>query len=168
MMLKKYLIYPLFGLLISTSFAMAELKIGFVNIALVMAQSPQAEKAEKDMEREFSPRKNRLDASGTEIERMKDKLNRDGAVMSESERKNLENDILKKLRDAKRTEDDLREDLNIRRNEILVNLNKQMTEAINELAKEGGYDLVLTSGVGYVSEAVDVTEELQAKLKQKF
>ncbi|MGH8499865.1 MAG: OmpH family outer membrane protein [Methylococcales bacterium] len=103
MMLKKYLIYPLFGLLISTSFAMAELKIGFINIAQIMAESPQAEKAEKDMESEFSPRKNRLDASRTEIEKMEDKLNRDASVMSESERKNLQNDILKKLRDAKRS-----------------------------------------------------------------
>ncbi|MGH8559498.1 MAG: OmpH family outer membrane protein [Methylococcales bacterium] len=167
-MLKKYLIYPLFGLLISTSFAMAELKIGFINIAQIMAESPQAEKAEKDMESEFSPRKNRLDASRTEIEKMEDKLNRDASVMSESERKNLQNDILKKLRDAKRSEDDLREDLNIRRNEILVNLNKQITEAISELAKEGGYDLVLTGGVGYVSDAVDVTTKLQEKLKQRF
>lgn len=168
MMLKKYLIYPLTVFAIMPSLASAEMKIGFVNIAQVMAESPQAEKAEKDMEREFFPRKNRLDASRNDIQRMEEKLNRDGAVMSEVERKKLQNEILKKLREAKRTEDDLREDLNIRRNEILVNLNKQISDAISELAREGGFDLVLTGGVGYVDESVDVTAKLQEKLKQKF
>lgn len=167
-MLKKYLLSSLIAFFIPTSFAQAELKIGFVNVAQVMAESPQAEKAEKDMEREFFPRKNRLDASKSDIQKMEDKLNRDAAVMSEPERKKLQNDILKKMREAKRTEDDLREDLNIRRNEILIDLNKQITQAIDDLAKEGGYDIVLTGGVGYVSDVVDVTAKLQKKLKERF
>lgn len=167
-MLKKYLIYPLIGLLFSTSFVMAELKIGFVNVAQVLSESPQAEQAKKEMEREFSPRKNRLVATGKDIRRMEEKLNRDAAVMSDSERKKLQGDILKKSREAKRTEDELREDLNIRRNEIFGKLQKQIFEAIRELAKEGGYDLLLTDGVVYASKPVDVTAQLQEKLKQKF
>lgn len=162
------MIYPLFGLLISSSPAMAELKIGYVDLTQVMIESPQAEKARKDIEREFSPRKNRLEASAIEIEKMKEKLTRNAAVMSESERKNMENEIIKKFRDVKRTEDEFREDLNIRQNEIQGNLIKQITEAIKELADEGDYDLVLTGGVGHASEAVNVTAKLQEKLKQRY
>jgi outer membrane protein len=165
-MLKKYLIYPLVGTLLSASVAMAELKIGYIDYARVLAESPQAEQAEKEMEREFSPRKNRLNASRDDVQRMQDKLNRDAAVMSESERNKLQNDIVKKARELKRTENELLEDFNIRRNEIAVNLNKQIGQAINQMAKEGGYDLILTGGVGYVSEAVDVTAKVQAILKK--
>lgn len=168
MILRKYLIYPLFGLLLSTSFAMAEMKIGYVNVSRVMQESRQAEQAKKDMEREFSARLNRLTASSNDIRRMQEKLNRDGAVMNESERNKLQNELVKAMRDAKRTEDDLREDQNIRQNEFLSNIEKQIVEAIDELAKDEGYDLVLTGSVGYVSEAVDVTAKLQEKLKQKF
>jgi outer membrane protein len=146
---------------------MAEMKIGFVNVPQVMAESPQVEQAKKDMEREFSARLNRLDVARNEIQRMQEKLNRDSAVMSESERNKLQNELLKTMRDAKRNEDDLREDQNIRQNELLSNINKQIQEAINELAKEGEYDLVLISGVGYRSDAVDITAKLQEKLKQK-
>lgn len=167
-MLRKYLIYPLFGFALSSSPAMAEMKIGFVNVPQVMAESPQVEQAKKDMEREFSARLNRLEVSRSDIRRMQDKLNRDGPVMSETERNKLQNELLKTMRDAKRNEDDLREDQNIRQNEILSSINKQIAEAINELAKEGDYDLVLIGGVGYVSEAIDVTAKLQEKLKQKF
>ena len=62
-MLRKYMIYPLIGLALTSSFAMAELKIGFVNVPKVLSGAPQAEKAKKEMEREFSPRQKRLQAS---------------------------------------------------------------------------------------------------------
>lgn len=163
-MLRKYIFYPLIGLALTTSFAAAELKIGYVNVTQVVNESPQAEKARKDMEREFSPRKNRLVSTGKDIKRLEEKLSRDAAVMSDSERKRLQEDIIKKSRAARRTEEELREDLNIRRNEIFGKLQKQVFEAIKALAREGGYDLLLTDGVVYASEAVDVT----AKLKEKF
>lgn len=164
-MLKKYIIYPLIGLALTSSFAVAELKIGFVNVPKVLSEAPQAEKAKKEMEREFSPRQKRLQASAKEIRSLEDQLKKDGAVMSSSERKKLESNIIKKSREAKRTEDELREDLNIRRNEVLERLQKQIFKAMSSIAKAGNYDLLLTDGVVYASEAVDVTAQIQAELK---
>jgi outer membrane protein len=99
---------------------------------------------------------------------MEEKLNRDAAVMGDSERKKLQNSIMKKTREAKRSDEELREDLNIRQNEILGRLQKQIFEAIRELAKEGGYDLLLTDGVLYASDVVNVTPLLQEKLRKSF
>ncbi len=165
-MLKKYIIFPLIGLALTSSFAFAELKIGVVNVPQVLAEAPQAEKARKDMEKEFSPRKNRLQASANEIRKLEENLNRDAAVMGAAERKKLENQIIKKTREAKRSEEELREDLNIRRNEIFGQLQKQVFEAIRALAQEGNYDLLLTDGVVYASDAVDVTAQILEKLKR--
>ena len=164
----RYLLCPLLGVLLLTSPAMAELKIGFVNVAKVMSESPQAGNARKELEKEFSPRRNRLVASTKEIRKMEEKLNRDAAVMGDSERKKLQNSIMKKTREAKRSDEELREDLNIRQNEILGRLQKQIFEAIRELAKEGGYDLLLTEGVLYASDVVNVTPLLQEKLRKSF
>ena len=165
-MLKKFIIFPLIGLALTSSSAFAELKIGVVNVPQVLAEAPQAEKARKDMENEFSPRKNRLQASANEIRNLEEKLNRDAAVMGAAERKKLENQIIKKTREAKRSEEELREDLNIRRNEIFGQLQKQVFEAIRALAQEGNYDLLLTDGVVYASDAVDVTAQILEKLKR--
>jgi len=68
--------------------------------------------------------------------KLEDKLTRDGAVMSESERTKLERDILSKRRDMKRTQDEFRDDLNIRRNEVLAKLQKDMYQAVVSLAKD--------------------------------
>ena len=55
------------GLLLSTTSCFAELKIGFVDMRTVLEKAPQAEKATKRMELEFSPRQKQLLAQEKEI-----------------------------------------------------------------------------------------------------
>ncbi len=61
------------ALLFITNVSFAELKIGFVNIPLVLEKAPQAEKAKKRLEQEFSPRDKQLVAQQKEIENMAEK-----------------------------------------------------------------------------------------------
>ena len=87
--------------------------------------------------------------------------------MSESERSKLEREILSKRRDLKRSQEEFRDDLNIRRNEVLAKLQKDMYQAVVSLAKEQKYDLVLTQGVVYSSNKVDITSSVLKKLSGK-
>ncbi len=154
-------------LLMGTMALAKEIKIGFVNVAQVLQESPQAEAAKKRLEQEFAPRDKRLVTQQQELEKLQEKLNRDAAVMSESERAKLEREILSKQRDLKRAQDEFREDFNIRRNEELGKLQRQIFEAIKALAQEEKYDLLLTDGVVYASEQVDVTEKVKRRLQEK-
>ncbi len=104
--------------------SLAEVKIGFVDTVKLMEAAPQAKSAQSKIESEFSPREKELVALQRAIKTKEDKLSRDGAVMSESERSKLERDILAKRRDLKRSQDEFRDDLNIRRNEVLAKLQK--------------------------------------------
>jgi len=146
---------------------LAESKIGFVDTVRLMESAPQAKSAQSKIESEFSPREKGLVALQREIKTKEDKLTRDGAVMSESERSKMERDILSKRRDLKRSQDEFRDDLNIRRNEVLAKLQKDMFEAIVGLAKEQKYDLILTQGVVYSSDNIDITDSVLKKLKGK-
>ncbi|HHG90699.1 MAG TPA: OmpH family outer membrane protein [Devosia sp.] len=142
-----------------------EIKIGFVNVARVLQQAPQAEKAKKRLEREFAPRDKRLVAMQKELQKLEEKLARDAAVMSDSERRKLEREILAKQRELKRAREEFREDFNLRRNEELGKLQRQVFEAIKSLAKEESYDLLLTDGVVYASDKVDVTAKILKRLQ---
>ncbi len=141
------------------------IKIGFVNVARVLQQAPQAEQAKKRLEREFAPRDKRLVAMQKELKKLEEKLARDAAVMSDSERRKLERDILAKQRELKRARDEFREDFNLRRNEELGKLQRQVFEAVKSLAKDEDYDLLLTDGVVYASDRVDVTDKVLKRLK---
>lgn len=152
------------GLLLAANVSFADLKVGFVNITAVLEKAPQAEKAKKRLEQAFSPRDKQLVAQQKEIQTLQEKLTKDASVMSESERANLERDISNKARDAKRAQQEFSEDFNVRRNEELGKLQRRIVEAIRGIAKEQGYDLLLTDGVIYSNEEIDITEQVQKKL----
>ncbi|MDP3589344.1 MAG: OmpH family outer membrane protein [Methylobacter sp.] len=152
------------GLLLAANASYADLKIGFVNIPAVLEKAPQAEKAKKRLEQEFSPRDKQLVAQQKEIQSMDDKMANDASVMGESARANLEKDILNKKRDAKRAQQEFSEDFNARRNEELGKLQRRIVEAIREIAKAQNFDLLLTDGVIYASDKIDVTSQVQQKL----
>ena len=160
----RILLSLLLGLLLVVGVQAAELKIGFVNVPRVLEKAPQAETAKKDLEREFSPRDKRLVAGQKAIKALEEKLTRDAAVMSNAEMRKLEKSIISKKREARRAQDEFREDFNMRRNEELGKLQKGIFEAIRAIAKEERFDLLLTDGVVYASDQIDITAKVQTRL----
>lgn len=159
-----------FGLCLMAGFALqnvalAELKVGAVNAAMILEKAPQAEHARKQLEKEFAPRDKKLVNLQKEIKANDDKLVRDGAVMSESARVKMEREIISQKRELKRKQDEFREDFNIRRNEEFGKLQKRIYEAIVSHAKKEKYDLIISDGVIYASDTVDITNQVLARLK---
>lgn len=146
--------------LVFTSHAYAEdaLKIGAVQVLKVLQQSPQYQAAGKSLDKEFEPRSKILIAAQKKIKDLEEKLAKDRAIMSEAEISKMERDILAKRRDYKRDQDEFREDINFRRNEELGKIQKVILEAIQKVAKENNYDVVLSEGVIFASSKADMTQ----------
>lgn len=160
------LLVALIAIVLWPQLASADIKIGFINPIKVLEMAPQAEAARNELEREFAQRKDDLEAEDTGIRRAEEKLGRDSAIMSETERQKLERDILSRKRDVRRAKEEFREDLNLRRNEELAKLQKEVLKVINELAKEKGFDLIVGEGVVYASDAIDISEQVLQRLRQ--
>ncbi|MGR8918502.1 MAG: OmpH family outer membrane protein [Gammaproteobacteria bacterium] len=141
-------------------------KIGVVNAPKVLELAPQAEAARKKLEKEFATRDRDLVAAQKSLKELEDRLAKDGAIMSESERARVERDIINKRRDLKRDTQEFQEDVNFRRNEEMAEIQKQIADAIIALAKERKFDMVLGTGVVYASDKVDVTEDVINLLKK--
>lgn len=139
-------------------YAEGELKIGAVQVLKVLEKSPQYKAAGEAIDKEFEPRGKVLIAEQKKIKALEDKLAKDRAIMSEGEINKLERDILNKRRDYKRDQDEYREDLNFARNEELAKIQKAIFEAIQKVAKDNGYDVVLSEGVIYASSKADMTQ----------
>ena len=146
----------------------AELKIGVVNAPKVLEQAPQAGAARQRLEQEFSPRDKAMQASQQELKKLEDRLVRDGAIMSESERRKLERDIIARKRDLKREREEFTEDLNIRRNEAFEQLRRRVFQVIVSIAQSEKYDLILSDGVVFASDNVDITERVIKRLSDEF
>jgi outer membrane protein len=141
------------------------MKIGFVNVAKVIEESPQGDHVKKSLEEEFAPKQQKLMDDEKSLRQLGDRLRRDGALMTESQRSKLERDAVAKERELKRKQDSFREDLNFRRNELLMELQQKVMKTIQDYAKKNQYDLLVAEGVLYASDAIDVTDDIIQLLK---
>jgi len=146
----------------------AETKIGFVNAARVLEEAPQADLARKQLEKEFAPRDKQIMKMQKDLKKFEEKLARDGAIMSESEKRKLERDVLSNQREIKRKTEEFREDLNIRRNEAFERLRKRVFEVIVTIAEKKKFDLIVSDGVVYASPRMDITKEVVEQLKSEM
>jgi len=142
-------------------------KIGTVNAVRILEQSPQAEQLRAKIQKEFAPRDRKLVASQKKLKEMEDRLNKDAAIMSDAEQEKLQKQIVNLRRDLKRDQDEFREDLTFRRNEELNKIQKEIVQAIQTVAKEHNYDLVLSDGVIFAGTKVDMTDMVLQYLKKK-
>lgn len=154
------------GLMLGVQAFAADYKIGVVQAVRVLESAPQAEAAKKKLETEFAGRDKQLANDQKALKALEDRLAKDGAIMSETERVRLERDIISKRRDIKRSSDEFREDVNFRRNEEFGKIQRQIVEAIKQIADEQKFDLVLGEGVIYASKTVDMTDQVIERLKK--
>ena len=144
----------------------AQLKIGFVNAGKILDQSPLAEQARTRLEEEFAVRDKAIVESQQALRTLEDKLVNDGTTLAEAERRALEREIRSLEREVERDKEEFREDFNIRRNEELRKLQRLVYEAIVNLAKEEGFDLIVNDGaVIFASQQADVTDEVLKRLQ---
>jgi outer membrane protein len=142
------------------------LKVGFVNVQRLLIESPQANAANRALENEFAPRQRDLVAKQKAFKDRADKFQKDGAVMGADERRNTENDLRRDERDLGRQVDELREDLNNRKNEELGKLRVNVLREIEGFAKQGAYDLIVSDAL-YVNPALDVTAQVLQGLQSR-
>jgi outer membrane protein len=145
----------------------AELKVGYVVFEKIQQEAPQTAESNKKLEREFSPRSQELDKMAKQIKELETALDKDGVTITEAERRNKERDVQNIKVEFQRKQRELREDINIRRNEELSNLIDRINKAIQGLAKTENYDLVLYSGVAYASDRIDITDKVLKALGKK-
>lgn len=145
-----------------------EQKIGFVNVPVLMDRAPQTKEAMDALEEEFAPRQREILAKQKEFQDLQEKVQRDVAVMGETERRNAEKDLRDLQREVVRLQNEFREDLNLRRNEELGNLQRALLKEVQDYAQAAGFDLVVGDGVLFASNAINITEVVLRAVEENY
>lgn len=148
--------------------AQAETKIGFVNIAQILKEAPQADAARKKLETEFAPRDEKIVAMQKKLKQLEEDLVKNADIMSDEIRKKKERQIVLEKREIKRTREEFNEDLNIRRNDELNKLQKLVYDTIVSLAKDENYDLVVGDNVIFAADTVDLSKKVLERLNAQY
>ena len=142
-----------------------DLKVGFVNVPRVMDAAPQAKAARERIDDEFAPRDRELVLLQRELNEQEDLLVKNSAIMSAAELNRLEEEVRRLRRELRRSQEEFREDLNLRRSQELSKLQRKITEVIQWLASSDDYDIILTDGVVFAGERVDITQRVIDRLR---
>jgi outer membrane protein len=145
--------------------AWAELKIGVVDYGRLVEESPQAKSALESIRTEFTPRQRDLQNQQATLKSKEDKLQKDGATMSQDQRTNAEKDLRDSYRELQRKQSEVQDDFNARRNEEMSRLQKILIEQVRIYAKAQSFDLVIADGVIYTTPTIDITPAILAQLQ---
>jgi outer membrane protein len=164
-MISKLLAGSVAAILLTTPALAQDVKIGVVNIQRVLSESPQLLEAQEKLKDEFSPRERELIAMQTAFEEKVAKLQKDAEVMGADERAAAERELGNEQRTIVRGQNEVREDLELRRNELLAPVQQAIIQNIQDYAEKQGYDIVFAEGIVYANSKVDITAQVLDALK---
>lgn len=161
----KYLTAILVALTLSGAAAAAapaapsDIRIGFIDAERINRESAPAERASKQLEKEFAPRAQELQRREGQIKTLQGQLEKDAMTMSESDRRAKEQELGRLSLDFQRLQREYREDLNLRRNQELSTLLERANRVIKQIAEAEKFDLILQEAV-YRNPRIDITDKV--------
>jgi outer membrane protein len=131
----------------------------------LIEQAPQGAKALESLEDEFRTRDEELKNLHDRVQAMEADLEKNILVMDATDAQTRQREIENLKRRLARSQQEAREDYNLRRNEELAKLQTLVRQVIVDLARDRGFDLVVEQAV-YVSDAVDITDQVLEVLEK--
>ena len=144
------------------------LKVGFVSLNRVLTEAPQVEAVNTAMIERFGGKKQELEDLNAEIKMMNENYKRNELVMTEDKLKELQAKLIAKMQNFKKKEATLSQEVKVMRSQELAVLRKSVRDIINKIAEKDNYDLVLSEGVVFAKDDMDITEAVLEKLKAEF
>lgn len=170
--MKNQIIKAVCGVALVCAFALPasaqDVKIGVVSLQAIVERAPQTKSVMDALREEFAPREREIVAKQKEIEDLQTKVQKDLAVMGETERRNAEKNLRDLGRDFERLRTEYQEDSNVRQNEEFGVLQRSVLKEVQDYAQAEGYDLIVGDGVLYVSGTVNITEDVLNAIVAKF
>ncbi|MBU3022128.1 OmpH family outer membrane protein [Aestuariibacter sp. A3R04] len=152
--------------LVSAS-AMAEQKIGVVDVQGVFQAMPQATEITNNIQMEFKDQIEEVNQLQKDGQFYAERLQRDAATMSEDEKKDLQQKILNVREQLAEKAQPLQQNIQRRSNEERNKLLGLIKQAIDAVAAKQNYDLVLNAGaVAFANEEHDLSEEVLEQVKK--
>jgi outer membrane protein len=148
--------------------AWAEGKIAVVDFQRLGQESPQGKEVFDALRAEFAPRERTLQAQGQALKAKQDKLQKDGATMTDEQRTRVEKELRDGARDFERARGELQDDETARRNEQLSRLQRMLVEEVRAYAKAQNMDIVVSGeAVLYAAPSYDITPAVLTALQSR-
>jgi len=167
--LKKRVLIPcsvaLFGAIAAWGQGAVPTKVGIINIQAAIVGTKEGQVAVKQLDEKSAPKKKHLEGLQSEINSLRDKLNKMSTVGSEEEKRKLMGDIDAKTKSFNRQVEDAQAELDQDQGRVLNELGGRMLAVLDKYAKDNGYAIILdvsqqNTPVLFAANTIDVTKEV--------
>lgn len=141
----------------------APVRVGFVDIQRVLARSSAGVAAREQLEKEKAAMQRQVDSQRGDIEKLRDELEKKGQLLSVDARREKQEQLERKVRDARRLVDDLQGTLQKKEEALLAKVLQDVSGLIQKVSKDRGYGLVLErqrSSILYATPESDLTDDV--------
>lgn len=148
----------------TVSFIQAQSKIAHINTQELIAAMPAAKAAQAELETLGKTYQTDIQASITEYQNTAKQYDAEAATKTEEENQKRMLELQEKQQRIQQFRADAQKDLAEKEAELFKPIQEQAMKAINEVAKEQGYQYVLDRATLIVAEGKDILADVKKKL----
>ena len=153
--------------LASLGTASAQIKLAVINTQKALLETEEIKKAQAEMEAKFKPRQDQMVKLQKELADIQAQLN--SGKLNELGTQELNTEGQRKQRELQRMQQDLQEDVERERTEIIQRAGTRMQEVVKKLADEKGLDIVVdTANTIFFKSTFELTAEATAAYNKTF
>lgn len=147
--------------------AAAQTKVGVINSQKALLDTAEIKKAQTELETRYKPRQDQMAKVQKDLADLQAQLN--SGKLSPQAQQDATAQGQRKERELQRLQQDLQEDVDRERNDILGRTGKRMQDIVAKLAQEKGLDVVVdASNTVYFKPALDLTAEATAAYDKAY
>jgi outer membrane protein len=142
---------------------MGAVKIGYIDVQRVLARSAAGVAAREQLEKERATIQRDMDGRRQELEKLRDEIEKKGALMTADARREKQEQFERKRRDAARAADDYQKELEKKEGQLLQKVLQDVGGVIEKVGKEKNYYMIVekrNAGVLYAATDADLTDEI--------
>ena len=143
--------------------AQGGVRIAYIDVQRILARSSAGVAAREQLERDKTTMQKDIDGKRTELEKLRDELEKKGALLSAEARKDKQETLERKVRDVRRVVDDYRIELERKEQGLLQKVLVDISGVVERVGKQRGFLLIVEKrggGVLYGAPEADLTEEI--------
>ncbi len=138
-------------------------RIAYIDVQRVLARSAAGVAAREQLEREKAAMQKEMDGRRVELEKLREELEKKGALLTADARRDKQEQFERKRRDAARLADDFQKELEKKEAVLLQKVLQDVSGIIDRVGKEKNYYMIVEkrgAGVIYAASEADLTEEV--------
>lgn len=159
--MKYWLVVGMLVLSCTASYAQEKIKIGFVDIQRVISESQAGKNARDRFQAQVKKAEADISKERQDLDRLKIDLEKKGPLLKEEERRNMEADFQKRSVTLQRRMSDYQQELQLKNNEMMSDILKDLEKIVNEVGKADKFTLILErSQILYSDQGIDITSKV--------